>query len=256
MTVSIHESAGAAARSAAREAAAELRKVIVREGRATFMAATGVSQIEFLQALTRERDIDWSKTTMYHLDEYVGFPASHPSAFRRYLRERFIDRVRPGTVHLIKGDAEDLGAECERLGDLLCQDRLDIAFVGIGENAHLAFNDPPADFETDEAFMVVELAEESRSQQVHEGWFTTLAEVPHRAITVTIKQMMKSKYIVCTVPGARKAKAVKCAIEGPIAPSCPASILRTHSNAHVFLDSDSASLLGATPASSFEVGKT
>ncbi len=242
------------AEAAAAKAALELSRCIAAKGRATFMAATGASQIEFLRALTREPGIDWSRTTMFHLDEYVGLPASHPSSFRRYLRERFIDRVRPGTVHLIQGDADDPEAECKRLGDLLRQDRLDIAFLGIGENGHVAFNDPPADFETDVPFIVVELDQECRSQQVHEGWFEMLDQVPHKAITVTIQQIMKSQCIVCTVPEARKANAVKCTLEGPVTPSCPASILRNHAHAHVFLDSDSASLLEQVSARSFEGG--
>jgi len=254
VTVSIHENDEKAARAAAAEAAAQLRQVIARQGRATFMAATGASQIEFLRNLTSEPGIDWSKTTMYHLDEYVGLPESHPASFRRYLSERLISRVHPGTVHLIRGDAEAPEAECERLASLLRQDRLDIAFVGVGENAHLAFNDPPADFENDAPFIVVELDDECRSQQVHEGWFGTLAEVPRRAITVTIRQILQSECIVCTVPEARKAKAAKCALEGPITPSCPASALRTHLDTHMFLDSGSASLLEDASPGSFAVG--
>jgi glucosamine-6-phosphate deaminase len=252
--VSIHKNEEKAARAAAAEAAAQLRQVIARQGRATFMAATGASQIEFLRVLTNEPGIDWSRTTMYHLDEYVGLPESHPASFRRYLSQRLINRVQPGTVHLIRGDAEDPEAECDRLGALLKEDQLDIAFVGIGENGHLAFNDPPADFETDTPFIVVELDDECRSQQVHDGWFGTLAEVPRRAITVTIRQILESECIVCTVPEARKAKAVKCTLEGPITPSCPASALRTHSDTHVFLDSGSASLLEDVSPGSFAVG--
>jgi len=251
--VFIHDHAEEAARAAAARAAAELRAALARKGRATFMAATGTSQIEFLQGLTNEPDIDWSKTTMYHLDEYVGLPESDSAALRRYLRERLIDRVRPGTVHLIHGDTKDPEAECERLGDLLKQDRIDIACVGIGENGHLAFNDPPADFATDDALMVVELAEEARAQQVHEGWFGSLADVPRLAITVTVKQIMSSAYIVCTVPGARKAQAVRCALEGPVSQSCPASILRTHAHADVFLDSGSAALLDRASVGSYSV---
>ena len=254
MRVSIHEDAEQTARAAATQAAAKLRKVIACQGRATFIAATGLSQIQFLRALTLEPGIDWSKTTMYHLDEYVGLPESHPASFRRYLRERLIDRVHPGTVHLIRGDAQDPGAECERLTRLLRQDRLDMALVGIGENGHLAFNDPPADLETDKAFIVVELDQECRSQQVHEGWFDTLAEVPRKAITATVREIMKAGCIICTVPGAWKAKAVKGALEGPVAPSCPASALQAHSNVHMFLDSDSAGLLDQDSARSYSAG--
>lgn len=253
--VSILEDGEETARAAAAKAASELRRLIGLEGRATFMAATGASQIEFLHALTREQGIDWSRTTMYHLDEYVGLPESHPASFRRYLRERLISRVHPGKVHLMRGDAENPEAECERLGTILKEDGLDIAFVGIGENGHLAFNDPPADFETDAPFIVVELDEECRSQQVHEGWFDSLSEVPRRAITVTIRQILKAQSIVCTVPEVRKAQATRCAIQGPVTPSCPASVLRKHTDTHMFLDSDSASLLEDVPADSFEVGE-
>lgn len=256
MRVEIYETPEKMAEAAAGKAALELSQCIAAKGRATFMAATGASQIEFLEALIQARGIDWSRTTMFHLDEYVGLRASHPSSFRRYLRERFIERVHPGTVHLIQGDADDSEAECERLGDLLRRDPLDIAFVGIGENGHLAFNDPPADFETDVPFIVVELDQECRSQQVHEGWFESLDQVPHKAITVTIQQTMKAHCIVCTVPEARKAKSVKCAVQGPVSPSCPASILRNHANAHLFLDSDSASLLERGSAGSIEGGAT
>jgi len=243
MKVHVYPIAEKMAEAAAAKAGLGLSRCIAAKGHATFMAATGASQIQFFNALAREPGVDWSKTTMYHLDEYVGLGASHPAAFRRYLRERFIDRVHPGIVHLIQGDAPAPDAECQRLGDLLCRDKLDITFVGIGENGHLAFNDPPADFETDAPFIVVELDHECRLQQVHEGWFAAVADVPRRAITVTIKQIMASECIICTVPGARKAKAVKCALEGAVTPSCPASILRNHSNAHVFMDSASASSL-------------
>jgi glucosamine-6-phosphate deaminase len=256
MRVSTYETSESMAEAAAEEAARELSRCIAAKGRATFMAATGASQIEFLRALTCEPGIDWSKTTMYHLDEYVGLPESHPASFRRYLKQRLISRVHPGTVHLIRGDAGDPEAECERLGALLRENQLDITFVGTGENGHLAFNDPPADFETEKAFIVVELDRACRSQQVREGWFQTLEDVPSRAITVTIPQVLKSECIVCVVPEARKAQAVKCALEGPISPLCPASALRMHSNAHMFLELGSASLLERVSAGSFEVGKT
>lgn len=256
MKIAIYETSETTADAAAAKAARELSRCIAAKGRATFMAATGASQIKFLEALARERGVDWARTTMFHLDEYVGLPASHPSSFRRYLKERFIDVVHPGTVHLIQGDVDDPEAECERLAHLLRQDPLDIAFVGIGENGHLAFNDPPADFETDEPFITVELDEQCRAQQVREGWFQTPDQVPRKAITVTIQQILKSQCIVCTVPGTRKAKAVKCALEGPVTPFCPASILQNHPSAHIFLDVASASLLERTSAASFGTNGT
>ncbi|MFW6159497.1 MAG: glucosamine-6-phosphate deaminase [Planctomycetota bacterium] len=248
MQLSISDDAKETGEAAAATAAARLKRIIEVKGRATFIAATGLSQVEFLRALAEQPGIEWAKTRMYHLDEYVGLPASHPASFRRYLRERLIERVHPGTVHLIEGDGEDPEAECDRLGRLLAGGPLDLAFVGIGENGHLAFNDPPADFETDRAFIVVELDEGCRAQQVHEGWFETLDDVPRQAITVTIKQIMRARCIIGTVPEARKAEAVRCSVEGPVDPACPASILLRHDNAHLFLDRDSAGLLESPAA--------
>ncbi|MFO7976424.1 MAG: glucosamine-6-phosphate deaminase [Candidatus Hydrogenedentota bacterium] len=243
MKVTIQETSEAMAGAAASRAADELRHCIEAKGKATFLAATGQSQFKFLDALTQESGIDWSKTTMYHLDEYVGLPESHPASFRRYLKERLIDRVAPGTVHLIDGNAEDAEAECGRLGAMLEEDGIDVAFVGIGEKGHLAFNDPPADFENRDLFTVVDLTPDCRAQQVHEGWFDAVEEVPRKAITITIAGILKAGAIICTVPEARKASAVKCALSGPITPSCPASVLREHPNVYLFLDKDAAALL-------------
>ncbi len=230
--------------TAAAERAAEiLRHTIEDKGHASFVAATGASQFEFLKALTKQVSIDWERTTMYHLDEYIGLPEDHPASFRRYLRERLIGQVRPGAFCLIRGDAEDSVAECARLNGIISRDRIDVAFVGIGENGHLAFNDPPADFDTEVPYIIVELDEACRRQQMGEGWFPSLKDVPRRAITMSIRQMMKSQTIVCTVPDRRKAQAVKQCLEGEISPWCPASILREHSNAFLYLDRDSASLL-------------
>lgn len=243
MRVKIYDTDRAMAKAAAQKAARELRRSIADKGRATFVAATGKSQVSFLEALTQEPGVGWSKTTMYHLDEYIGLPESHRASFRRYLQDRLISRVRPGTVHLIDGNAPDPEGECVRLSTLLAKDGVDVAFVGIGENAHLAFNDPPADFENDDLFTVVELSDSCRAQQVYEGWFETISEVPRKAITITINGILKSRCIICTVPEARKASAVKCTLTGPIAASCPASVLRRHPNAHLFLDTDAARLL-------------
>lgn len=229
--------------AAAQEAARLLRAAIEAKGRAVFVAATGASQFEFLEALTRIPSIEWAKTEMFHLDEYIGIPETHPASFRRYLRERLIERVHPGRVYLIEGDAPDPERECERLGWLISAREIDVAFVGIGENGHLAFNDPPADFEIDRPYIIVELAEATRRQQVGEGWFSSLEEVPTKAISMSIRQIMKAKSIICTVPEARKAQAVKAALEGEISPEVPASILRKHRNAAIFLDKDAAQLL-------------
>lgn len=229
--------------TAAQQAVHILKEAIARKGMATFVAATGTSQFEFLDSLTQRRDIDWSRTRMFHLDEYVGIPENHPASFRKYLRERLIEKVHPGQVYLIQGDASDPWKECRRLGDLISRVEIDVAFVGIGENGHLAFNDPPADFSTTDPYIVVELDEICRNQQVKEGWFSSLEEVPQKAISMSIRQIMKAKNILCIVPEARKAKAVARALEGPISPECPASILRRHHSVYFYLDQESASLL-------------
>lgn len=243
MEVHILETKQACGAAAANKAAEILDKAITANGHARFIAATGASQFEFLKALTAKTSIDWKGTIMYHLDEYIGLPEDHPASFRRYLRKRLIDRVHPGTVHLIQGDAEDPYAECRRLNKLLSGERVDVACVGIGENGHLAFNDPPADFDREEPYIVVELDEACRKQQLGEGWFSSLEDVPARAISMSINQIMKSQAIICTVPDERKAVAVKHCLEGEISPWHPASILRKHSSVFMYLDKDSASLL-------------
>ncbi|HEY6547232.1 MAG TPA: 6-phosphogluconolactonase, partial [Vicinamibacteria bacterium] len=170
-------------RAAAEDAAALLREAISRKGMAHVIAATGASQFEFLEALTASPGIEWSKVVCFHLDEYVGLSELHPASFRRYLKERVVARVHPGAFHFIEGDAFDPEAERERIGGLLRQCRIDVAFVGIGENGHLAFNDPPADFETEEPYLIVSLDEACRRQQLGEGWFQSLAEVPRQAVS-------------------------------------------------------------------------
>jgi glucosamine-6-phosphate deaminase len=187
--------------------------------------------------------VAWEGTTMFHLDEYIGMSADHPASFRRYLRERLTSRVPIGSVHFIAGDAPDLAAELDRLNRAIAATPVDVAFVGIGENGHLAFNDPPADFTTDIPYIIVTLDEACRRQQFGEGWFKTLDDVPRQAISMTVRQIMKATHIVCTVPDKRKAPAVKACLEGDVGPMFPASILRTHPSCHLFLDKDSASLL-------------
>ena len=230
-------------RAAANEAADRLIRAIQHQGRATFVAATGASQIEFLKLLATLPGIAWSKTCMFHLDEYIGIPETHPASFRKYLKERLVDCVQPGEVNFIKGDSADPLAECSRLNGLIARTSVDVAFVGIGENGHLAFNDPPADFEVEQAFIPVKLNESCRKQQLGEGWFNTLTEVPEWAITMSIQSIMKAKSIVCSVPDRRKAQAVRDCFTGEISPDHPASILRNHPNAQLFLDNQAASLL-------------
>jgi len=230
------------ARTAAEQAAAILRQTVQAEGKARLIAATGASQFEFLQVLTSLPGIDWQKVEMFHLDEYIGLPASHPASFRRFLQERLIQKAGITKYHLLDGEQE---AEevMRRTGQALLSAPIDVAFVGIGENGHLAFNDPPADFETEEPYLVVNLDEACRRQQLGEGWFAALDDVPKRAISMSVRQILKAKRILCIVPDARKALAVKACFEGEISPLAPASILRTHADTTVYLDSHSAALL-------------
>jgi glucosamine-6-phosphate deaminase len=243
MRKSVYASKMGMAQAVAAKAGELLRDSIASRGQAAFVAATGASQFEFLDVLTSDPGIDWSRTVMFHLDEYIGLPETHPASFRRYLQERLIDRVHPGTVHLIQGDAPDPQAECQRLNGLIASFGVDVAFVGIGENGHLAFNDPPADFEVEAPYIIVELDEACRRQQLGEGWFGALDEVPRRAISMSVRQIMRSRSIVCTVPDLRKAQAVHDCFTGEVSPRNPASILRQHERAYVFLDADAASLL-------------
>ena len=243
MELRIFETKKEMGRAAAEEAAQILREAIKEKNEAVFVAATGASQFEFLEALVSITLVDWSKTMMFHLDEYIGIPENHPASFRKYLKERLIEKVHPGTFYLINGDAENPKLECERLNKIISNKEIDVAFVGIGENGHLAFNDPPADFDTVKPYIVVELDENCRRQQLGEGWFKGLNEIPRRAISMSIKQIMKSKNIICTVPASRKAQGVKNCLAGDISPYNPASILRKHKNAFLFLDKNSAKLL-------------
>jgi len=224
-------------------AAARLMQIAIKsKGYTNIVLATGTSQFSTIDQLISE-DIDWSKVVMFHLDEYIGLPVTHPASFRKYLQERFIARVQPlKQAHLINGEGEP-HQECERLGRLITSRPIDVALVGIGENGHLAFNDPPADFETDQPYLVVDLDEACRRQQVGEGWFRNIEEVPAKAISMSIKQILNSKNIICSVPELRKATAVKKCVQGQVSNLFPASILQQHSNCTVYLDKDSASLL-------------
>lgn len=231
---------------AGKAAADSIRKTIKENGIANIIVATGTSQFETLRYLTVEKDIDWSKVVMFHLDEYIDLPESAPASFRKYLKERFISKIMPlKAAHLINGEADPV-AECKRLNDIIGKITIDLALVGIGENGHLAFNDPPADFETEQPYHIVELDELCRKQQYGEGWFTNINEVPSRAISMSVKQILKSKNIICSVPDQRKALAVKNSIEQPVSNLFPASILQTHPNCAFYLDKYSAELLTKT----------
>ena len=229
--------------AAANAASMKLREAITANGHACFIVATGASQFDFLSALTVDASIDWTKTTMFHLDEYIGISDTHPASFCKYLQERLVDIVQPGTVHFLNGETNDPQSECERLNQIISQHQIDVAFVGIGENGHLAFNDPPTDFETEDPYIVVELDEACRLQQVGEGWFNGLDDVPTHAISMSIRQIMKAQTIICTVPDERKAEAVQNCLHGEITPMYPASILQEHPDCTVYLDAGSASLL-------------
>lgn len=206
--------------------------------------ATGASQLETLDALIAAPDIDWSRVTVFHLDEYIGMPDTHRASFRGYLKTRFIDKVGPLKAFVpVNGDASDLEAELDRISKIISEVVIDVAFIGIGENGHLAFNDPPADFETTKPYIVVQLDEACRRQQSGEGWFADFSEVPTQAISMSVREILRSRTLVCAVPDARKAEAVRNALEGPVSNSCPASILRTHDDTYLFLDPESARLL-------------
>ena len=244
MRIQVLDTKEGCGRAAAGKAVEILREALRNKERARFVAATGASQFDFLETLTSAPGIAWDRTEMFHLDEYVAMAPDHPASFRRYLRERLIDKVHPGTVHLIDGTA-DAEAECRRLSQLYDAAPIDVVFCGIGENGHLAFNDPPADFETDRSFIVVDLDEACRRQQMGEGWFAELEEVPARAITLTIPAIMRAEHVICTVPERRKAAAVRDCLSGDasVGNMRPASILKNHQRAWVFLDQESAALL-------------
>ena len=250
MQIKIFDDKNSLGKAAAEHAARTLREVLRKQSAARIIAATGASQFEFLDALTATPDIDWSRVEMFHLDEYVGLPASHPASFRKYLLERLIQRTGISKYHFLEGDG-DVPKMVRRVAAELMAAPIDLAFVGIGENGHLAFNDPPADFQTEEPYLLVDLDEACRRQQVGESWFADLSEVPKRAISMSVRQILKSKAILAVVPEARKAQAVKSCFEGEVSPLAPASILRTHAHTMVFLDKDSAALLSPEKRKAF-----
>ena len=242
MNYSVYKNSEELGSAAAQEGGDLIKSAIAERGGASIILATGMSQVPMLSHLVARGDIDWSAVTAFHLDEYIGLPESHPAGFRRYLKERFVKQV--DTLHaFISVDGESLypQAECRRLSEEISAHTIDVAFVGIGENGHLAFNDPPADFETREPFIVVELDRACREQQLGEGWFTSLYEVPLKAISMSIRHILKSRAIVVSVPDERKAAAVRRTIEGAVSPNCPASALQQHSACRLYLDRGSAS---------------
>ena len=232
---------------AAKSGAESIRNAVRQRGRANIIVATGASQFEMLAALVGEKDVPWNAVTVFHLDEYVGIPITHPASFRQYLWERF-QRKLPLPVrafHYIDAE-QNPQAEARRLSTLIKDHPIDVAFIGIGENAHVAFNDPPADFKTEEPYIIVTLDDACRRQQFGEGWFPSFEAVPTQAISMSCRQILKSKSIVCSVPDRRKAAAVRAAVEGPIDPAFPASILQQHADLTLYLDPDAASMLKRT----------
>ena len=243
MKVRIFANQASLARAAAEQARDAILGSVAERGRARIVAATGASQFEFLEALTSIPGIDWKKVELFHLDEYIGLPINHPASFRKYLMERLISKTGITRFVFLDGGAPDPRQMAARAGVELNSGPVDVAFVGIGENGHLAFNDPPADFETEQPFLIVTLDEACRRQQVGEGWFSDISQVPRQAVSMSVRQILKARQIIAVVPEARKAPAVKACLEGAITPLCPASILRTHSDVTMYLDEDSASLL-------------
>jgi glucosamine-6-phosphate deaminase len=246
--IAIHPDKPTLGAAAAAEGAAAIQAALERQGRAVIVLATGASQFEMLDALVA-LPLDFARVTAFHLDEYVGLDDRHPASFRRYLRERVLDRVpQLGELVMIGGDATDLAAEVARLNARIGGETVDVCFAGIGENCHLAFNDPPADFATPDPYIVVSLDAACRRQQLGEGWFPRLEDVPERAVSMSIRQIMRARHLVLSVPDLRKAEAVRHAVEGPIDPAFPASIVQRHPNATVHLDPAAASLLTGAPA--------
>jgi len=224
--------------------AEKIREALHQKGKATIVLAAGMSQAAMLEFLVHE-NLDWSRVTAFHSDEYVGIHANEPGSFRKFLKDRFTEWAGLRAFNAIYGERNPI-TECRRLNKLIGGTKVDVAFAGIGENGHLAFNDPPADFKTASPFLLVKLDRACRRQQVKEGWFGTVEQVPSKAITMSIRQLMSAESIICTVPDKRKAKAVKAAVQGPVTSKVPASILQRHPGATLFLDPESASLLSST----------
>ncbi len=244
MKIQIHQDAAAMGSAASIQGAKVLREALARKARVNIIVATGASQFETLKHLVKEPGIDWSRVTVFHLDEYVGLPESHGASFRKYLRERFVTQLPVAPEFIpVDGDAKDLTAELKRLNERIAACPIDLCFAGIGENSHLAFNDPPADFTTESPYIVVNLDHACRQQQFGEGWFPTFDDVPKQAISMSIRQIMKSACIILSVPDKRKAAAVKGTVEGPVTPTCPASIVQQHADCTLHLDLASASEL-------------
>lgn len=249
MTIQVYEDRTSLGNTAAERAATVIRQAIAEKGSVRIIAASAASQFEFLEALTRLPAIDWRRVELFHLDEYIGIPMTHPASFCKFLQDCLISKTKIEKVHFLDGAANPAEV-IQRVGAAIAAAPVDVAFVGIGENGHLAFNDPPADFETEEPYITVELDEACRMQQVGEGWFKDISEVPKRAISMSVQQVLKAKEILAIVPGPRKAKAIAACFNGPITSMAPSSILRNHPKATIYLDRQSAALLSHEALSS------
>jgi len=239
-------------KAAAVQAATAIERAIAANGKARIIGASAASQFEFLEALIGTPGIDWTKVELFHLDEYIGLPKTHPASFCKFLQDRLISKTGIAAYHFLDGEKDP--ADVIRLtNEAISAAPIDVAFVGIGENGHLAFNDPPADFDIEEPYIVVNLDDACRRQQVGEGWFPDFTSVPKQAISMSVKQVLKSKEILAVVPGPKKAQAIQACFDGPISPMAPSSILRTHSNATIYLDLDSAALLSPATLSALAV---
>jgi len=235
-------------KAAAAQAAAAIQRAIVEKGKARIIGASAASQFEFLETLTSTPGIDWKKVELFHLDEYIGLPMTHPASFCKFLQDRLISKTGIVNYHFLDGEKDPAGV-IRQTNEAISEEPIDVAFVGIGENGHLAFNDPPANFETEEPFIIVNLDQACRQQQVGEGWFANIEAVPKQAISMSVRQVLKSKEILAVVPGPKKAEAIKACFDRPISPMAPSSILRTHPNATIYLDRESAALLSAATLS-------
>lgn len=244
MPVHVFASNEAMGQRAADDLAETLKQVVAGQGRASVILATGNSQLNLMKALRVKTDVPWDKIVLFHMDEYLGMSDRHPASFARYIREKLVDYVHPRTFYPLRGDAPNVQAELERYRALLDAHPADVCVLGIGENGHLAFNDPPADFKTTAVIHIVDLDHKCRMQQVGEGHFPTLDDVPTQALSLTVPALLAANKMLCLVPEARKAEAIKAALEGPVTPDCPASILRTQRHVTMYLDVDSAAMLG------------
>ncbi|HUT18688.1 MAG TPA: glucosamine-6-phosphate deaminase [Anaerolineae bacterium] len=243
ISVHVFASGEALGQRAADDLAAILKAAVGEKGEASVILATGNSQLRFMEALRVRQGIPWDQVVVFHMDDYLGMSDRHPASFPRYIREKLVDHVAPRAFYPMRGDAADVEAELARYAALLEEHPPDACVLGIGENGHLAFNDPPADFETKASIHVVELDRRCRMQQVGEGHFATLADVPRQAISLTVPALLSARRVLAVVPEARKAEAVRAALEGPVTPACPASILRTQPQVTMYLDTESAALL-------------